>query len=195
MSTYFCAHRGQSMNPTLHETDLLELLPARKAGVAVGDVIFFRPRGWREHVVHRVTAIVNGTFRTRGDNSDVEDPWSLTQGQIAGVVVAAWRGRRRRTVVGGRAGLILTRAVRAGRAFLSRAVSLLRPCYRALAPLDFSLFLPGRLQPRVVTCGTARQRVRRILMGSRIVGRFDEARGEWRVRKPYGLFVSPTNIP
>jgi hypothetical protein len=195
VSTYFCAHSGRSMNPTLHETDLLELLPAREAGVAVGDIILFRPRGWKENVIHRVTAIAEGTVHTRGDNSAEDDPWSLTQGQIAGVVVAAWRGRRRRTVLGGRPGLLLARAVRARRATVRRTVSFLRPLYRSLARIDFSIVLPVSLQPRVVTCGTPRQRVRRILMGNRIVGRFDEARGEWRVRKPYGLFVSPTNIP
>jgi hypothetical protein len=183
------------MNPTLHGTDLLELLPASEAGVKVGDVIFFRPRGWRENVVHRVTAMSEGTFRTRGDNSDLDDPWSLTQGQIAGVVVAAWRGRRRRAVRGGRTGLILARVVRSRRSIRRRTLSLLGPLYHSLAQLDFSALLPGSLQPRIITCGKAEQRVLRIIMGRKVVGRFDETRGEWRVRKPYGLFVSPTNTP
>jgi len=183
------------MNPALDETDLLEVLPAEKTGVSVGDVILFRPRGSRENVVHRVTALVDGTFRTRGDNTRAEDPWSLPVSEVAGVVVAAWRGRRRRTVIGGRRGLYLSRAVRIRRTTLRRAASLLHPLYHALTSLNFSILLPGVLQPRVVTCGTAWQQKRRILMGGRIVGHFDEARSEWRVRKPYGLFVDPTKVP
>ena len=183
------------MNPTLRETDLLELLPAREAGVRPGDIILFRPYGWKENVVHRVTAVEEGSFRTRGDNSDTEDPWALTQGRVAGVVVAAWRGRRRRWVARGRLGILTHHAVRLRRHVRQRATVLLQPLWKALEEMDLSFLLPSSLEPRVVTCGTAGRQVRRLLLGKMVVGRFDEARGEWRIRKPWSLFLGGANIP
>jgi hypothetical protein len=182
------------MHPTLRETDLLELLPANEAGVRVGDVILFRPPGGRENVIHRVTAVAEDTFRTRGDNCDGEDPWSLTRSRIAGVVIAAWSGSRRRRVARGPLGILQGLAVRVRRALLKRGGFLIMPLYRALAEFDFSPLLPSRLRPRVVTWAAEGRTVRRILMGKTVVGHYDESGRGWRIRRPYGLFVSPAKI-
>ncbi|MBN1978387.1 MAG: hypothetical protein JW918_13400, partial [Anaerolineae bacterium] len=115
----FFAHRGSSMNPTLHESDLLEIVPCGgdfpsprvgeggRGGIRsarVGDVIALAPPEADHLVVHRVVRVTPEGVCTRGDNNAGEDGWRLGPERVIGRVVAAWRGRRRRRIFGGWAG-------------------------------------------------------------------------------------------
>ena len=125
----FYAHRGSSMNPTLHESDLLEIVPYGGRASQVGDVIAVAPPGGDHLIVHRVVRVMPEGVCTRGDSNTGEDGWCLEPGYVIGRVVAAWRGRHRRHISGGRAGRLWGDALR-GRRILSRVASaLLHPVY------------------------------------------------------------------
>ena len=53
----FCIHSGQSMNPVLLESDLLEVVPYYERKIHIGDVIFFIPPKREYPVIHRITHI------------------------------------------------------------------------------------------------------------------------------------------
>ena len=90
------------MNPTIGERDLLEIAPYDKRTIRVGDVILFQPPEGGQPVVHRVVDILPKGIRTCGDNNTHIDPYLLQSTDIIGQVVAAWRGQKRRKIVGGR---------------------------------------------------------------------------------------------
>lgn len=186
----FFAHRGSSMNPTLHESDLLEIVPYGDRTAQVGDVIALAPPDADHLVVHRIVRVMPGGIRTRGDNNAGEDGWCLGPERVIGRVVAAWRGRRRRRIFGRWGGRLWGYAVR-GRRVLGRAVlTFLRPIYHGLARLGIVRCLtPAFLQPRVVVFqGGERYRLR-LLLGRRIVGEYVPAWRKWRFRRPFRLLV------
>jgi hypothetical protein len=184
------------MNPTLDETDLLEVVPAGDVPPVPGDVLLFRPKGWKEHVAHRAASVSGGGIRTRGDNCDGQDPWVLHAEDVTGRVAAAWRGRQRRAVAGGRRGLLTAALARARRALRHAFLVPLRALYLACsrgAPAAF--LLPAGLRPKVVRF-RAREKVReRLLIGRRVVGLYDDERGEWHIRRPWRLFVDCDILP
>ncbi len=192
----FCAHVGPSMNPTLCELDLLEIVPYGDRPVRVGDVIFFLPHEGDRPVVHRVVGATPEGIRTRGDNSTGDDPWRLQSADIAGRVVAAWRGQKRRRIAGGRAGWLVTRLTRWGGA-LDRSVSrLLHPLYRSLARRSIvRRLLPSRLKPRVVIFQASDRSHFRLLLGRRVVGRYDDRQRRWHIRRPFRLLVDVPSLP
>jgi hypothetical protein len=196
VKTFVCAHTGRSMNPTLDETDLLEVVPAGDTPPVPGDVLLFRPAGWKEDVVHRATSVSAGGIRSRGDNCDERDPWILQAEDVSGRVVAAWRGRKRRSVAGGRRGLLTAALARVRRA-LRRAFFLpLRGFYLACsrgAPAAF--LLPPGFRPKVVHFRTGGRALERVLIGRRVVGLYDEKRGQWHIRRPWRLFVDCDALP
>lgn len=79
---------GDSMEPTMHEGDLVLVRP--EPSYEVGDVIAFRvpEDGARATVIHRV---VGGTaasgYRTQGDNRDTVDLWRTPPRDVLG---ASW---------------------------------------------------------------------------------------------------------
>ena len=192
------------MNPTLSAIDLLEVIPAGTNPVRPGDVVLFRPPDWTQDVVHRITSIKEDWIRTRGDNSKEEDPWLLHYEEIQGIVTAAWRGDSKRKISGGRRGLLRAGLNRFGTKIDALISTPLRPFYRLASKLDFSMLLPPSLQPRVVTCRIqdplspggrgqgegAHAVIRRILIGKRIIGSYDNSREVWSIRRPYRLFIS-----
>jgi hypothetical protein len=178
------------MNPTLDETDLLEVVSAGDIPLVPGDILLFRPKGWNEHVVHRAASVSDGGIRTRGDNCDGRDPWTLHAEDVTGRVVAAWRGRRRRAVAGGWRGLLTAAQARARRALRHAFLVPLRALYLACsrgAPAAF--LLPARLRPKVVRFKALGEVRERLLIGRRVVGLYSEERGEWHIRRPWRLFV------
>ena len=78
------AYTGPSMNPTLREPELMEVVPYGKRAVRCGDVILFRSPGGGQSVVHRVTRVTPDGIRTRGDNNRSEDAYSLQPAHIIG---------------------------------------------------------------------------------------------------------------
>jgi hypothetical protein len=192
----FFAHRGSSMNPTLHESDLLEIVPYGDGAAQVGDVIAVAPPDRDHLVVHRVVRVMPEGVCTQGDNSTSEDGWCLGQDRVIGRVVAAWRGRRRRRVVGGWKGRVWAYAVR-GRRILGRAaLALLRPVYHGLARSGIVRRLaPGSLKPRVVVFQAGERQRLRLMLGRRIVGEYVPSWRKWRFRRPFRLLVDEAALP
>ncbi|MBN1815650.1 MAG: hypothetical protein JXA14_27700 [Anaerolineae bacterium] len=192
----FFAHRGSSMNPTLHESDLLEIAPYGDGAAQVGDVGVLAPPDADHLVVHRVVRVMPEGICTRGDNNTGEDGWCLGPERVIGRVVAAWRGRRRRRIFGGWAGQLWGYALR-GRRILGRAVAaLLRPVYHGLACVGIvRRFVPSSLKPCVVVFQAGERRWLRLMLGRRVAGQCSPFQGRWIIRRPFRLLVDEASLP
>jgi signal peptidase I len=82
-STSYVVVSGTSMQPTLHDHDVVVV--RRHDRYDVGDVIAYRPPGGEGYVIHR---IVGGSaedgYVTQGDNRETADSWHPAPGDIAG---------------------------------------------------------------------------------------------------------------
>lgn len=192
----FFAHRGSSMNPTLHASDLLQIVPYVAKPVRVGDVIAVAPPGKDHLVVHRVVRVTAEGVRTRGDNNAGEDDWCLPHGQVIGRVAAAWRGRRRRRIFGGAAGRLWAWLGR-GCCTLARIVSAgLHPAYHLLARWGVvRRLLPRALRPCVVVFKAGEGYWLRLLLGQRVVGWYIPAWHQWHICRPFRLIVDEQALP
>jgi hypothetical protein len=195
-SPLFFAHRGSSMHPTLHESDLLEIVSYSGEVARVGDVIALAPPDADHLVVHRVVRVTAEGVCTRGDNNAGEDGWCVGPERVIGRVVAAWRGRSRRQIFGGWTGWLWGHAIR-GRRILGRAASaLLHPIYHALARTGVVRRLaPASLRPRVVIFGAGEHARMRLLLGRRVVGEYVQRWRKWHFRRPFRLLVDEAALP
>jgi len=179
------------MNPTLREPEIMEVDPYKSAPMRVGDVVFFLPPGSDQPVVHRIIRLTPAGISTLGDNNTRDDSYLLPPESIKGRVVAAWRGQKRRKIAGGFPGRLASRW-RSWRRVLDRSVSpLLHPFYRALSRRGlFARMLPMRLRPRVVAFHARGRDQVQLLLGKRIIGRYDDKRRQWQIQRPYQLFFA-----
>lgn len=187
---------GTSMNPTLKPGDKLEIIPYHGQGIRRGDVIALIPPGGDYKVIHRVVFIGSHGIRTRGDNSNQVDEWTLNPEHIIGRVVSAKRGNQRRRIFRGREGQCFALTGRALQALDSIVSSLLRPSYHRLAVTGiFRHWLPTWVKPRVITLNRPTGTELQLLMGRRVVGRWLPGMPRWHIRRPYRLFVDETSLP
>jgi hypothetical protein len=192
----FCAYTGNSMSPTLDPSDLLEVRPGGERFPQLGDVVLCVPPGGKRAVVHRVVRMGPDGIATRGDNNAVEDAWRLGEEDIAGRIVAAWRGERRRTIAGGRAGRRWARWVRATRSLDRMASGVLHPLVRTLerSRVLWNL-LPAKARPQLVAFEAADGVRWRLVFRRREVGRFDREAGRWLICRPFRLLVDERMLP
>jgi hypothetical protein len=190
------SHAGSSMNPTLHELDVLEIIPYGNTPVQVGDVILFTAPGRNLCVVHRVVSATTAGIRTRGDNSTGNDRWVLGPMDISGRVVAAWRGRKRRGVAGGRAGWLWAYWLHI-RSVLHRPLGFFtRLLYCPIARWGrLGSLLPRHFKPRAVVFQTRGCTRMWLLMGRHVVGRYDDSQKSWQIKPPFRLFVREAVLP
>jgi hypothetical protein len=189
-ATFFAAYVGHSMHPTLREPEIMEIVPYDGRPIRVGDVTFYLPPEADRPVVHRIVRVTPAGISTRGDNNSQEDTFLLQAGDMKGQVVAACRGRKRRTIAGGFQGRLTNHWLH-WRRVLDRGVSpLLHPVYRALSSGGgIARLLPASFRPRVVIFQTRGRDRYRLLLGERIIGRYDDRQREWRIQRPFRLFV------
>ncbi len=184
------AYHGPSMNPTLVEPELLDVVPYDERPVRVGDVIFFTLPDGRA-VVHRVVQSTPAGISTRGDNNPHLDPWLLQPVAISGRIVAAQDAGKRRVIHGGRVGMAWHRLLRRWRSINRVTSRLLHRPYRALAANGIvAKHLPAPWRPRVAVFGARRL----LLWGRRVIGHYDAQRGQWIIRRPYRLLVDATEL-
>jgi SynChlorMet cassette protein ScmC len=195
-ATFFAAYVGPSMNPTLCEPETLEIMPYYDRPVRVGDVAFFLPPAADQPVVHRVIRVTPEGISTHGDNNTQEDAYILHPERIQGRVVAAWRGQRRRKIANGLPGRLTSRWLR-WRLSLDRGLSpLLHPLYHALSHRGWSAWLlPAKFRPRVVVFHAKGQDRFQLLMGQRVIGRYDDQRQQWQIQRPFHLLVDGRALP
>jgi SynChlorMet cassette protein ScmC len=193
---FFAAYVGPSMNPTLREPELMEIIPYDSRPLRVGDVAFFLPAEADQPVVHRIIRVTPAGISTLGDNNIQKDAFLLQPKSIKGQVVAAWRGQKRRKIAGGLHGRLTRRWLRWRRA-LDRGVSpLLHPFYQTLSHRRFiAWLLPAPFRPRVVVFHAQGQDQFQLLLGQRIIGRYDERRHQWQIQRPFHLFVDGGALP
>ena len=98
---FFIVYIGSSMNPTLRESELMEIVPYDNRPLRVGDVVLFLLSTDDQFVVHRIIRISPAGISTRGDNNTKEDAFLLQPSDIKGQAVAVWRGQKRREIAGG----------------------------------------------------------------------------------------------
>lgn len=188
-------HTGPSMKPTLRPGDQLVVVPYDGRKVRRGDVIVFRgPAG--QPIAHRVVCVHSHGIRARGDNNKDVDPWILSREDILGQVVYVRREKRRRKVFGGLAGRLFCAIVRGARFLDSRISRLLRPMYHQVAQKGLARrFVPARLQIRVVSFVRAEGLELHLLVGRVVIGRRRPGDAEWRIRRPFRLFVDEAGLP
>jgi len=193
---YLCAHAGMSMHPGLRTGDLLEIAPYGQRPVKAGDVILFIPPEGAPPHVHRVVDVRPEGISTRGDNCSRKDPWLLKTADITGRVTAAWRGRKRRRIKGGRKGRC--------RGFLLRSWNVLdryltmaaHPLYRRITQSGRARhWLPPGIKPRVIRLKAGAYGYLRLRLGPWIIGRYNERHHQWHIRRPFRLFVDVSSLP
>jgi hypothetical protein len=193
---FFAAYVGPSMNPSLREPEIMEIMPYDSQPLRVGDVIFFLLPKADQPVVHRIIRITPAGISTLGDNNSHEDAFLLQPESIKGRVVAAWRGQKRRKIAGGLPGRLTSRWL-SWRRILDRGLSpLLHPLYHALSHRGLiARVLPTPFRPRVVVFRAQGREQFQLLLGQRIIGRYDERRHQWQIQRPFHLFVDGGALP
>lgn len=193
--TVFAAYAGSSMDPTLREPEIIEVVPYEGRPLRIGDVaLFLSPEAGRL-VVHRIVRVTPAGVSTLGDNNTGEDRFLLQAKSIKGRVVAAWRGRKRRRIAGGYRGRWTGRWCRWRRALDRGVSSLLRPFYHALIRRGLiARWLPAGVRPRVVVFQARGRDRSRLLWGRHVIGRYDDRHGRWLVRRPCRLFVDERTL-
>ena len=195
-NVFFVAYTGLSMNPTLREPAIMEIVPYNGKPVRVGDVVHFLPPGTDEAVVHRVVRVTLAGIATRGDNNAHEDTVLLQLQDIHGQVVAAWGGRKRRRIVGGTMGRVISRWLR-WRRILDRGVSLLlHPLYCSLSRWGgIARLLPAPCRPHVVVFHAQGHAQYWLLLGRQVIGRYDDRKRHWQIQRPFRLLVEERMLP
>jgi hypothetical protein len=187
------AFTGTSMVPVLEQDDVLEVLPYGRKPVRPGDVIFFFSGSDRQAVVHRAQSVTSAGNRTRGDNCSEDDRPLVQQENVVGQVVAALRGKQRRRIAGGDAGLVVAALCRLRRHVLRS----LRPLWRfrgnQLAGAGSGL--PAALQPRFVSFAGPSGDHWRLLVGRHVIATHRPRARAWQVRLPYRLLLDPASLP
>ena len=110
-----------------------------------------------------------------------------TAGQERGI----FANRARRTIFGGRLGFAQHYFLRAWRRVNARVSRQLHAPYRQLARAGIlRTLIPGRWRPRVVTF----QATRLLMIGTRVIGRYDAQRRIWHIQRPFRLFVDEAEL-
>jgi len=193
---FFAAYAGPSMNPTLREPEIMEIMPYGSRPLRVGDVTFFLSPAADQLVVHRIIRVTPAGISTLGDNNTQEDPFLLQPKDIKGQVVAAWRGQKRRKIAGGFQGWLTSRWLR-WRRILDRGLSpLLHPLYHALSRCGLiARFVPAPFRLRVVVFQSQGLDQFLLLLGQRIIGQYHEEKRQWQIQRPFRLFVDGRTLP
>ena len=189
-STFNCVHVGDSMNPTLRASDVLEIIPRQKTPLRLGDIILFLPKEKSTPVVHRICHITSERIKTIGDNNFCVDDWGLQPTDVLGRVVAAWRGQKRHAIAGGKTGMLTCSFFRSKRIVDHRLSSALSPIYHFLSYRSIiRSLLPNRLKPQIVAFQINGKKQLKLMMNGRQVGYYDKQQERWHICRPYRLFV------
>lgn len=184
------------MNPTLREPEIMEIMPYDSKPLRVGDVVIFLLPDADQLLVHRVVRVTPTGISTLGDNNTAEDAFLVQPKSIKGRVVAGWRGQKRRKIAGGLQGRLTSRWL-LWRRILNRGVSpLLHPLYLALSHRGLiAWLLPAPFRPRIVVFYNQDREQLKLLLGQRVIGRYDNRLHQWQIQRPFQLLVNKRELP
>jgi signal peptidase len=190
---FFCAYKGFSMNPTLCESDLLDIEAYIDRPIRIGDIICFLPPAGDQPIVHRVASVTPVGIRTKGDNTSLVDPWVVQPEDVIGRVIRATRGKTRRIILyGGTVGRLWSRVLR-GFKLLEHGLSFF---YHRLAQSGFFRYLvPLQQWMRIIAVKSATGREFKLLLGRWVVGWYKPEMIYWQIRRPFRLFVDERSLP
>jgi signal peptidase len=189
---FFCAHTGNSMHPTLSEHDLLEIEPYGGRPVRYGDVIFFLLPHGEQPVVHRVVRMTAEGIRTKGDNNTHIDPWFIRPQDVIGQVVRATRGKKERSIYGGRVGQLWSFGIR-GFTVVEKGFSFF---YHRMARSGLlRRLIPLHKRMRIVALRRNDGRAFKLLLGHLLIGNYQPGMNYWQIRRPFRLFVDERSLP
>lgn len=186
------AFSGCSMKPTLIDGDLVEVHPYdQRTVVQVGDIIYYQLSGVSKAIIHRVIRVTPAGVIARGDNNSFDDIEPIPSKFILGQVTAAWRGSRRRKIVGGRRGMAYYKSHHILLAFVGVIIPILRPFCQILVRWNIIAHcLPQRFRPKVVKFNGGKENYLRLVWLKRVIGEFDFNLRRWKIYHPFRLLFS-----
>ena len=188
---------GNSMSPTFHHLDKLQIKPCRLNDVRVGDVVVFTRAAQQERIVHRVINITPAGLRTQGDNLDRPDPYVVTDKDLQGRVVSMRRGSKHINVQGGTFGYILASIYRIWKSvihnvlylpirFLFNRINRSRMIYR---------LIPLQRLTRVLVLPKKEGTELKLLLGRHPIGWLQSGADDWIIRQLFRLFIDVSYLP
>jgi signal peptidase I len=187
----FFAHAKSSMNPTLWDRDLLEVVPySRENSVQKGDVIVFPSPMDKTIIAHRAIVVSPTGICTKGDNNGEEDPWRLGREVILGKVVAASRNHNHRKIRGGQQGLLLAKWDHINHRLRAKIKGYLSPIYWAISNSEMLKKFGSRfMNLKAVKFKREEDNDIFLLSGDRVIGKYDARKAAWDINCIYRLFI------
>jgi hypothetical protein len=192
----FFVHTGCSMNPTLWKKDLLEVVPYKqKTDIRIGDVIVFISPIDKTILAHRVIAIQEEGFCTKGDNNRSKDSCLLTTEAVFGKVTSVTRNNKRHMISGGMPGLLKARFSIINQRTKTKAIRILYPIYRAALEKSPLKGLGSYIiKPKMAIFREKGKNKFMLLSGDRVIGTYNEESDEWMINYIYRFFISSAKI-
>lgn len=191
--TEFNSYNGPSMKPTFKAGDGLIIETFSEPGnIKIGDVITYSHPSGKYDVVHRVVDIIDGKFKTQGDNNDQPDPYLLTFIDIVGKVIAVKRHNRKIDISGSSEGLRYFYALRKKKKIRTALTAVFRPLYYMLAKTGWFY---GLFPFQVVKFKRADDFDYQLLYNGYCLGRKKPGADCWEIQFPYRLFVNEEKLP
>jgi len=198
-SSKLIIYKGPSMNPTLRNADLLEVIPYGDRKIRRGDVITFMPLNAEISITHRIISVDVRGVRTLGDNNSGADAGYIQPENIIGRVVYAKRNKRRLCVYGGIRGRIYAIAIRSVRRIrirLRSVIILLRPIYLYICrSKTLRKFIPAKTDLKIFSFSRPNGTELHLFWGHRIIGRLAPGASQWHIKVPFRLFVDVDSLP
>lgn len=177
---------GRSMNPTLWENDLLEVVPCQFTDICPGDVIYYLPAEQRDGVVHRVVQVTKDGLRTRGDRNMVEDILTVQPAYVIGKVVTFWRNTRHHHVVDGWRGRWRSAQLHIFWRMIGACSRILMPLIQRIQQGFFIRDIPKMLSLRQIVYQVDGQKRTYLYLGRSRIGWFDDDHCIWCLISPFG---------
>ncbi len=184
-------YNGSSMQPTLQPGDRLNIMPCSDADLRVGDVVVF-VRGDSQKIVHRVVEKHRKGVRTRGDNNSQIDPEIPVISDIFGRVISVKRQDCIISVQGGINGRITGFLLRTKRSFNAALSKSLHAFYHRLSKSGVFTRL---LSIRIISFKRENGIENQLLWHQKVIGRHISGEREWKIKRPFRLFVDVENLP
>lgn len=185
---------GLSMNPLLHDYDLVEVFPYIDISPKVGDVIFFRQSLENEGIIHRIIQKTDEGYLTQGDNNQGPDIKIVKTDQIIGKVCYARTERKIRKIFGSNIGLIFFYYAQFRRKFIEQFNTFIFPFLSIFKRFRKSSIFQNTVKlmidPKIVVFSCPNKRIFRLFRKNHHIGIYDPRLKKWAIRYPYSCLLS-----